>query len=260
MVIRSWNLFHGNAVPPDRRSHLEEMVRLAGADGPDVLLLQELPLWALPRVGTWSGMAAVTDVARAPRFGPLPITAGLGRVLTSLHQGVLRSAFTGQGMAVLLAAGLRATTHDVVVLNPRDVRRRVARDLDLDVVERLAWAKERRICQVVRVEQDAAGSFLIANLHATGSGNGRIPAAEIERARSRVEMVAGESEAVVLGGDFNVERPSLPGYSEPGPGIDQVLVRGARPSPLRTWPDERRRVAGILLSDHAPVELELNLT
>jgi hypothetical protein len=47
----------------------------------------------------------------------------------------------------------------------------------------------------------------------------------------------------------------LPGFSQPLPGIDQILVRGLElvegPSP---WPNERRRSRGWLLSDHAPVE------
>jgi endonuclease/exonuclease/phosphatase family metal-dependent hydrolase len=257
MLIRTWNLFHGNECPPGRRSHLEEMVRLASVDGPDVLLLQELPVWALGEVGGWSGMTAVADAARPPRLGPLPIPVGLGRALTSLHPGVLRSALAGQGNAILLGRGFRAADRHVLALNPPAFRRRVARDLGLDVVERLAWAKERRICQAVRAERDGGGSLVLANLHATGSGDRRIPAAEIERAATWAGSFAREGEPVVLGGDFNVERPSLEGYSEPGPGIDQVLVRGPRPSPLRIWPDERRRVAGILLSDHAPVDLEV---
>ena len=36
MVVRSWNLFHGNTSPPRRRAYLEEIVRLATADEPDV--------------------------------------------------------------------------------------------------------------------------------------------------------------------------------------------------------------------------------
>ena len=37
LVVRTWNLFHGNTVPPGRRAFLEEMVRLVTADGPEVL-------------------------------------------------------------------------------------------------------------------------------------------------------------------------------------------------------------------------------
>ena len=51
LLLRTWNLFHGNTVPPERRAHLEQMVRLATADEPDLVLLQEVPAWALGRLG-----------------------------------------------------------------------------------------------------------------------------------------------------------------------------------------------------------------
>jgi endonuclease/exonuclease/phosphatase family metal-dependent hydrolase len=47
------------------------------------------------------------------------------------------------------------------------------------------------------------------------------------------------------------------GFSEPGPGIDHILVRGAAASTLRRWPDDQRKHGDYLLSDHAPVELEI---
>jgi endonuclease/exonuclease/phosphatase family metal-dependent hydrolase len=261
MLIRSWNLFHGNACPPQRRSYLQEMVGLATADGPDVLLFQEVPVWAFARLESWSGMRAVADVAQRPGLGPLPIPGGLGRMLTSLHPGLLRSAFTGQGNAILLGPDLRPSAHDVLTLNPAGFRRRVAGSLGIDVLTRLAWAKERRICQIVRAQRADASSLVIANLHATSSpGDPRIPGAEVRRGMVWVDWFAHESEVVVVGGDFNVPAHSLSlpsGYSEPGPGIDQLLVRGAPTSPPRVWPEERRRREGILLSDHAPIELEI---
>jgi endonuclease/exonuclease/phosphatase family metal-dependent hydrolase len=261
VLIRSWNLFHGNACPPQRRSYLEEMVRLASADGPDVLLLQEVPVWGIARLGNWSRMTAVGDSAQRPQLGPLPIPAELGRMLTSFHPGVLRSAFAGQGNAILLGASLRPAGHDVLTLNPPAFRREVARRLELGVVARLAWAKERRVCQAVRAERADAPSLVVANLHATSSpADPRIPEAEIGRALAWVDSLAREGDVVVVGGDLNVEGRTLTlpaGYSEPGPWIDHILVRGARPSPLRVWPDERRRRNGIVLSDHAPIELEL---
>ena len=60
---------------------------------------------------------------------------------------------------------------------------------------------------------------------------------------------------MVMAGDFNLT-PDLRylGFTDEGPGIDHVLVRGDDPSPLHVWPDERRRLDGMLLSDHAPVE------
>ncbi len=256
MLIRSWNVFHGNTRPPGHAACLEEMVRLASADRPDVLLLQEVPAWALGVLGSWSGMTAVGDLARRPALGPVPIPAGLGRRLTALHPGRLRSAFAGQGNAILLGDPLRPAAHEVIALNPARFRREQSRALGLDLVARLAWAKERRICQAVRVEPD----LVVANLHATSSpGDPRIPAAETRRAAVFVESLARAEDRVVLGGDFNVtgERLDLAGFSPPGPGIDHILVRGVTPSSLRVWPDERRRRDGVLLSDHAPIELEL---
>jgi endonuclease/exonuclease/phosphatase family metal-dependent hydrolase len=201
-------------------------------------------------------MTAIGDVAQRPRIGSVPIRAELGRLLTAPHPGLLRSAFSGQGNAILLGPELRPVSHDVLTLNPPDFRRAVAGRLGLGPWRRLAWAKEHRICSAVRVEP----RLLVANLHATSSPkDARLPKAELDRAASFVEGLARDGDVVVLGGDFNVAgaAAALAGWSAPGPWIDHLLVRGAEPSPLRVWADERRRRAGMLLSDHAPVELEL---
>jgi endonuclease/exonuclease/phosphatase family metal-dependent hydrolase len=256
MLIRSWNLFHGNTWPPQRRSFLEEMVRLASQDRPDVLLLQEVPVWALGRLGTWSGMTAIGDAARRSTIAGVPIPAGLGRQLTSLHPGLLRSAFSGQGNAILLGGSLQPAEHRVLALNPRAFRREAAKRLRLPLLTRLIWARERRICSVVR----AAPQLLVANLHATSlPPDPRIPAAEVRRALRFVQELARLDDVVVLGGDFNLQgtNAAQKGWSPPGPGIDHVLVRSVRPSPLRVWPDQRRLIEGMLVSDHAPVELDL---
>jgi endonuclease/exonuclease/phosphatase family metal-dependent hydrolase len=42
LLVRTWNLFHGNTLPPGRKAFLREMVRLASSDRPDVLCLQEI--------------------------------------------------------------------------------------------------------------------------------------------------------------------------------------------------------------------------
>ena len=260
MLIRSWNLFHGNAWPPRRESYLEAMVQLATADRPDVVLLQEVPAWALPRLGDWSSMVAVADVAQPPRLGPIPIPAEAGRLLTGLNPGLLRSAFAGQGNAILLAAGLHPAEHRVLTLNDGRFRRERARTLGLGPLARLAWAKERRICQAIRTPRTGAAPLVVANLHATSSpGDPRIPAAEVQRAADFAAALARDGDVLVVGGDFNVETDdaSLDGFSGPGSWIDHIVVRGAETSPLRVWPDERRRVEGILLSDHAPIELDL---
>jgi endonuclease/exonuclease/phosphatase family metal-dependent hydrolase len=268
LLVRTWNLFHGNTVPPGRTDRLEEMVRLASADRPDVLCLQEVPPWALELLDGWSGMIAVGEVAARPRLGPLPSTRGVGRTLTRLHHGLLRSAFAGQANAILVAPPLRVLEHERIVLNTRDFRDAQARWLRLPALAQLAWARERRVCHAVRLLRPDRSTLLIANLHATSyRPDPRLADAELLRAATFADALARPDELLVLAGDFNVraERSQTLGeltgqawgFSAPGPRIDHVLVRGAPAAPVRVWPEERRRVGGVLLSDHAPVEVEI---
>jgi endonuclease/exonuclease/phosphatase family metal-dependent hydrolase len=266
VLIRTWNLFHGNAKPPERRAFLEQMIRLAAADRPDVLCLQELPAWAFPYLEDWSGMQAYGDLAQPPRLGPLPIPAELGREITSLHHGLFRSAVAGQANAVLLSPEADVLGRDRLVLNSRDFRKAQARWLGLSVVARLAWAKERRIVQVVRARMPEGRSVLVANLHTTSyPADQRLADAELLRAAVFVDGLAQPNDAVVLAGDFNVPAARSAtlaelaqaewGFSAPADeGIDQVLVRGARVRPLERWPQERHVLDGRVLSDHAPVD------
>jgi len=258
LLVRTWNVFHGNTSPPERRGYLEEMVQLASEDGPDVLCLQELPVWALQRIDDWSGMRSFGAVAARPLLG----SAELGRAITELNHGLFRSAFTGQANAILMRTELRPLATDSIVLNPPGFRRRVARELGLDTKLRLSWAKERRVCQAVRTD-----ALTVANLHGSSLHDWRIPDAELMRAAVFADSVAEPDDVLVLAGDFNVirehsrtlEQLASPewGFTKPISWIDQVLVRGAPSGHAQRWPDERRRLGGKLLSDHAPVEVRI---
>jgi endonuclease/exonuclease/phosphatase family metal-dependent hydrolase len=244
------------------------MVRLA-ADGADVVLLQELPVWSFPHLAGWSGLRAFPAVAQRPRVGPLPGTAGLGRAVTELHHGLLRSAFTGQGNAILAHPRLRPRDFGALTLNPRSFRRPQAEWLELPLVAQLAWAKERRVVQALRVELGDGQTLLVANLHATSyPADSRLPDAELLRAAVWTDALAHPGEPVVLGGDLNVSigaSRTLPdlasaewGFSgATEDGVDHVLVRGIGASAPRRWPPDRRRRGDGLLSDHAPVEVTL---
>lgn len=267
MLIRTWNLFHGNAVPPEPVSYLEEAVRLATSNEPDVLCLQEVPAWGLERLGEWSGMAVHGEIAAPPRLGPFPSTAKLGYRLTRLNHGLLRSAFSGQANAILLGSSLTGLQTHALHLNSRRFRKAQERMLGLDAVTRLAWARERRVCQIVRARAGDGRRFVIANLHATGLPDDRLPDAEVLRAASLADGLAGPEEVCVLAGDFNVQSERSRtladlsglewGFSKASPNLDQVLVRGAQAGSPAVWPAERRCVGGRLLSDHAPVEVEV---
>jgi endonuclease/exonuclease/phosphatase family metal-dependent hydrolase len=215
-------------------------------------------------LGAWSAMTAVAAVAAPPRIGPLPSTAAIGRVLTDLNHGLLRSAFTGQANAILVSPRLRILEERTLVLNPPPFRSAQARWLGLDLVSRLAWAKERRICLAVRITLPDGGTAVVGNLHATSFvADERLADAELRRAAAFLDGLAAPSEPVFLCGDTNVPAArsrtmadlAAWGYSAPGPGIDHVLVRGLPAAEPVTWPEERRRVDGRLVSDHAPVEV-----
>jgi len=255
VLVRSWNLFHGNTVPPQRWSFLDEMVRLATADDPDVLCAQEVPGWALR-------LFTAGDLAARAKAG-----TRLGRRLTSIHHGVLRSAFSGQGNGLLVSPRLTVLAHARLTLNPRRFRDAQARALGLRTVARLAWARERRVVQALRLADRDGRTFLVANTHCTSfAPDRRLAEQELRRAAWFATSTAVPGDIVVLAGDFNVtgESPAVKelcsadwGFSGPGPGIDHILVRGAAVTPLRRWPDERRERDGRLLSDHAPVELDI---
>lgn len=267
MLIRTWNVFHGRSHPPGRALYLERMLRLATEDRPDVLCLQEVPPWALERLGKWSGMTAFGAVGARPSLGPFPSTAELGRRLTALDPARFRGAFAGQANAILLAPTLRVLERESIVLNARGFRRAQARRLALPLVDELYWAKERRVCHAVRVRLASGRVAAIANFHATGSKDKRIPDAEVLRAATFADALAAPDELCVLAGDFNVTaersltlreltRPEW-GFSAPGAGIDHVLVRGAEASAPERWPIAERQIDGVVVSDHAPVDVRL---
>jgi endonuclease/exonuclease/phosphatase family metal-dependent hydrolase len=154
----------------------------------------------------------------------------------------------------------------ILILNPRRFRRAQTEWLGLGPAARLAWTRERRVCQVVRIA-DGERTLLVANVHATSyPPDERLADAELLRAFAYVDGIAMPNEPIAVAGDFNVtyERSrtlldiATPewGFSKAGPGIDQILVRDLVVSsgPHR-WAEERRRAHGALLSDHAPVEV-----
>jgi endonuclease/exonuclease/phosphatase family metal-dependent hydrolase len=200
-----------------RHAYLREMVQLVTQDGPDVVCLQEIPVWALPHLERWSGMQCVGAVARRPL---LPF---LGRWITELHHGRIRSAFVGEADAILVARSYRLSDARTAVVSERgDNLRRIVHGVRLD------------------------GGIYIVNVHIDGK---HLPGV--------AEFVDGEAR-VIVAGDFNVEGKGLPGYSAPLPkSVDQIVVRGLPCKSLAKWSLDRHRRHGQVLSDHSPVELHV---
>jgi endonuclease/exonuclease/phosphatase family metal-dependent hydrolase len=237
LVIRTWNLYHGRTHPKTGQTYLDQMVRLASLDAPDVVALQEVPLWALGRLEGWSGMRAVWAVAVPNLLGPV------ARFLTDLAPTRMRFAVAGQANAILLNRRFEVGEDRTLVLNPE--------------VKRLEWVRggrQRRVCQAVDVVLDGR-QVTVANIHATNNS---------VLARVEVGLAADflvEAEQCILCGDFNVHALAVPEFTPPIDGIDQILARGLEfARPPEPWPENRRRVDGSLLSDHAPVEAEVAWT
>ena len=231
LVIRTWNLYHGRTHPKTGRTYLERMVRLVSMDAPDVVSLQEVPLWALGRLERWSGMRALWAVAVPGFLGPI------ARFVTDLDPERVKFTIAGQANALLLNHRLEVEQNRTLVLNPE--------------VGRMEWirgGRQRRVCQSVGLRLDGR-RLTVANLHATN--NAELARVEVGLA---ADFVSG-AEQCILCGDFNVPAYSIPDYSPPIDGIDQILTRGLDfERPPEPWPLRRRRVDGRLLSDHAPVE------
>ena len=128
--------------------------------------------------------------------------------------------------------------------------------------------QERRIVQAVRLASADGRTYVVANLHCTSYPDPRLADAELLRAAWFTASLARPDDVVVLAGDFNVPAAHSQalrdltgpewGFSPAGPAIDHFLVRGAEAAPVHRWPDARReRSPGELLSDHAPVEVEI---
>jgi endonuclease/exonuclease/phosphatase family metal-dependent hydrolase len=255
LLIRTWNIAHGRDIPPGaehghmRRKLLREMAQVMTQDDPDLVLLQEVPVWAADLLREHTGMG----VTLAPTYGahipfvhlPLPLAVGaaLGRALPDL----VRTQVEGQAQAVLYGPALLLVSARRVQLNERTLLR-----------------GEPRIAQLARLRHRRAGRELaVANVHADTGGD-----EQIEKAGFVLERFA-RGAPMVLGGDLNAGPQSAGVHAlrargwieESGDvGIDHLLVRGLDVEWAATrWLPERRDLRNngsrpVRLSDHDPVD------
>jgi endonuclease/exonuclease/phosphatase family metal-dependent hydrolase len=248
------------------------MIELITRDKPDVVCLQEIPAWALPLLGAWSGMKTSTARAKRPKLGPVPIPTAFGRALTAPNHGVIRSAFAGQGNAILFPNDATLRNEKTITLNTNVFCEERGAQFGLSRKQMVAWESERRVCHLIQYELPSRKRFLVANIHATSHPPDlRQADAEVRRAVSFVERGAELEEILIVAGDFNITReqsttlreltelPENERWADIGPQIDHVLLRGAVATSARVWADSERAFEGRLLSDHAPVEVELSV-
>jgi len=259
--LRTWNIAHGVDVPPDggghahvRRKLLREMATLMSEDRPDVIVLQEVPVWAGPLLREHTGMG----VTLAPCYGahipfvhvPLPLAVGaaVGNALPDL----VRTQVEGQANALLYGPDLLLVSARRALLN-----------------ERQRLHGEPRIAQLVRLRHRRAGrEFAVANVHADHGDNKH----QLERAGFLLEQFA-RGAPMVLAGDMNagprspgVRALAARGWVEESSDvrIDHVFVRGFDIEwPATRWLPSRRDLSlnggpPVRLSDHDPVDAVLS--
>jgi endonuclease/exonuclease/phosphatase family metal-dependent hydrolase len=193
MTVRvvTWNLFHGRAQPPRDRDLMAAFAeRLAGWEW-TVALLQEVPPWWPPALA--AACSAQQRTALTSRNALLP----LRRALAQRRPELMKSSGGGAN-AILVRGTITAAAR-----------------------RRLRLWPERRVLQAAR---DGEGRWF-ANLHATVDD---AAAARRDIARARDAALGWAAGApLVLGGDFNVRDPELPGFLHAaGDGVDHIFCRG----------------------------------
>ena len=218
MQILIWNLYHGRAVPPAGRDLFDDFAAALDGWEWDVALLQEVPPWwpaDLP--GVWQA------TVRTSRNFPLPVRKALARRWPDTMKS------NGGGANAIL------------------VRSRRLGRADQQATRLLRHYPERRLVHGVRV-----GGTWFANLHASANDPARARK-DVELAAHSVTRWAGDAPAI-LGGDFNLRDPVLPGYLHIAErDVDHVFTLGGQASGFEVL--ERGT-----LSDHPPLRVHMSFS
>jgi len=216
--VLTWNLFHGRAVPEQRRSLLPDFTeRIAGWEW-DVALLQEVLPWWPAALGEASGAHARMALTSRNIVPPLQ------RLLAESRPDVYRS-WAG-GCNAILVRGRAIREHRVRVLR---------------------WLPERRVAHGVLLED----GVWVTNLHAQAHVERRAQADVDLAGAATTDWAAGAP--AILGGDLNLRgRPTAFGYAHlAGHGVDHVLGHGV------SLVEPGRPLDRGTLSDHQPLSVVL---
>jgi endonuclease/exonuclease/phosphatase family metal-dependent hydrolase len=191
MLVLSWNLFHGRAVPSAGRDLCADFAAALASWEWDVALLQEVPPWWPP------ALARACDADQRTALTSRNALPALRRAIAVRAPDVIKS--NGGGANAIL---VRSRAGPIVA-----ERRLVLR----------CWP-ERRVCHAVAL----AGGTWCANLHAQVHSSRRA-GADIARAAAAT-LAWAQGAPVVLGGDLNVREPAAAGFARlGGHGVDHVL-------------------------------------
>ena len=217
MRVLTWNLFHGRSQPPAGRDLQDDFAAaLAGWDW-DVALLQEVPPWwgpALARACHADHRTVLTS-----RNALLPVR----RFVACRWPDVIKANGGGANVILVRRGGASAA----IVEHRRVLLRR--------------WP-ERRVCHAVALD----GGPWCANLHAQVHSPERAGADIACAAAATLAWARGRP--ALLGGDFNVRRPTAAGFERlGGHGVDHLLGHRLAAAGAPTLPERGP------LSDHVPI-------
>jgi endonuclease/exonuclease/phosphatase family metal-dependent hydrolase len=217
VLVLTWNLFHGRAVPEERRPLLEQFAERLASWEWEVALLQEVPPWWAPRLGAAAGATART--ALTSRNWLLPVT----RRIADRRPDLIKS--WGGGANAILVRGEGVREHRALTLR--------------------RWP-ERRVAHAVLLER----GWWACNLHAQAHSE---PRAEADIAKAGAWAFPPTQHGPgILGGDMNTHRPVFPGFDlAASHDVDHILVRD-----LEVAAPGRTLDRGTL-SDHVPVLAEV---
>jgi endonuclease/exonuclease/phosphatase family metal-dependent hydrolase len=215
MILLTWNLFHGRAVPERRHALLGEFAgRLAAWDW-DVALLQEVLPWWPPQLGRAAGASA-------------------------------RTALTSRNQLLCLRRGVAVRRPDLIKSGAGGANAILVRRAAIVEHRRVTLRRwpERRVMHAVRL---SSGPW-VANLHAMAHVEARAQA-DVDVAVRALGEWTGDA-PVVLGGDFNLRHVEVPGFAHvAGHWVDHLLLRGLHAASRPDRPDRGE------LSDHQPLRI-----
>jgi endonuclease/exonuclease/phosphatase family metal-dependent hydrolase len=217
LTVLSWNLFHGRAVPDVPHAVADRFARtLAGWEW-DVALLQECPPWWPEPLARACGAHAYRALTSRNQ-----LLCAL-RPLAERRPDIVKS--WGGGCNAILVRGAPATAH---------ARRR------------LRLRPERRVLHAVQL----ASGVWVGNVHAQ--------AHRLEWAQADLDLCSAtllrwaDHGPAVLGGDLNLKRPVVPGFTSAGGHVlDHLFVHDVEVV------QRARTLERGGLSDHVPVMARL---
>jgi endonuclease/exonuclease/phosphatase family metal-dependent hydrolase len=217
ILVLTWNVFHGRAVPAAGRPLAAEFAEAIAGWEWDVALLQEVPPW-------WPGpLAAAAGAEWRMALTSRNSLLWLRRAIAARNPDLLTA--TGGGCNAILTRGIAIGEH-----RERELTKR----------------PERRVMHGVSL--GAAG--WVVNLHGSTHPPEQRRADLMTAAATALEWAAGAP--LIFGGDLNSTQPAMPGLRHvAGHHVDHVMTEG-RPADG----DAEVLDAGSL-SDHRPLRVRI---